>query len=211
MRIPGSLILLRDTAKVTQRTASMNVQRTALEQSGQPVIDLNRSPTRRPRTPTGFKPGSRPAQSRPSYSEMVSASRNSASSTPAMVPAIAGEMVEPRVTAQPSKKDQLKGLGLGMIAPVSRPAPAPSPIEVMIPTAAVLALPLQTGSFAQELERRLSSITRKSAEPEVRYRTMDEEEEQEIAASISVFRYGTGREYAASTCKSSRDRRTSAR
>ena len=40
---------------------------------------------------------------------------------------------------------------------------------------------------------------------------MDEEEEQEIATSISIFRYGTGREYAASTRKSSRDRRTSAR
>jgi hypothetical protein len=39
---------------------------------------------------------------------------------------------------------------------------------------------------------------------------MDEEEEQEVATSISVFRYRTGRKYATSTCESSRDRRTSA-
>ena len=39
---------------------------------------------------------------------------------------------------------------------------------------------------------------------------MDEEEEQEIAASISVFRYGTGRKYAASMHESLRDHRTSA-
>ncbi|KAF8647964.1 hypothetical protein AX14_008833 [Amanita brunnescens Koide BX004] len=181
----------------------MNALRKALEQSGQPVIDLNRSPTRRPHTPTGFKPGSGLAQSRPSYSKMVSASRNSASSMPTVVPAIAGEMVEPRVMAQPSKKDQLKSLCLGMIAPSSRPVPASSPVKIAIPTAAVLDPPLQTGNFAQELERRLSPIAKKSTESEVQHRMMDEEEEQEVATSISVFRYGTGCDYAALTHESS--------
>lgn len=125
-------------------------------------------------------------------------------------PAIAGEMVEPRVMVQPSKKDQLRSLGLGTIAPSSRPAPASSPVEIAIPMAAVLAPPQQTGNFAQELERRLSPIAKKSAESEVQHRTIDKEEEQEVATSISVFRYGTGRDYANLMRESSRDRQTSA-
>ena len=36
--------------------------------------------------------------------------------------------------------------------------------------------------------------------------SLDEEEEQEVATSISVFKYGTGQERNASMCKSSRDR-----
>lgn len=208
MKIPGSFIPPRDTTKVTQRTVSTNVPKPAPEQAGQPAIDLNRSPTRRSRTPTGYKPGSGSRQPRPSYSDMVSSPRNSGSSTPTVVPATAEKTAERRVAAQPSKKDQLRNLGLGSKGPSVKPTPTSSPIETAIPQAVTLAPPPQAGNFAQELERRLSPIVGKSAES-IRPLTLDEEEEQEVATSISVFRSGTGRDRADSTRQSSRDRPTS--
>jgi len=62
-----------------------------------------------------------------------------------------------------------------------------------MPQAITLALPQQVGSFAQELEKRLSPIAGMSAES-TQPLTLDEEEEQEVATSISVFRSGTGRD-----------------
>ena len=209
MNIPRSFIPPRDTTRVTQRAASMSAPKPALEQTGQPAIDMNRSPTRRSRTPTGCKPGSGPWQARPSYADMVSTQRNSSSSMPTVVPTTTEKMTE-RLVAPTSKKDQLKSLGLGTKPTISRPSTGPTPtslpIEAAQPQALALAPPPPMGGFAKELERYLSPIAGKGSMSTIRPFLLDKEEEQEVATSISVFKYGRGQECNASTRESSRDR-----
>ncbi|KAF8348049.1 hypothetical protein F5887DRAFT_915174 [Amanita rubescens] len=208
MNIPGSFIPPRDTTRVTQRTASTAAPRPASEQPSQPTIDLNRSPTRRSHTPTGYKPRSGPWQPRPSYSKTVSSTRNSSSSTPTVVPTTSEKTTEHLVAHQTSKREQLKGLGLGPIPPSARPTLTSSPVETAQLQAIAMGSNPQTGGFAKELERRLSPIAGKSSAPKYQPLSIDEEEEEEVATSISIFRSGTGQECAASTRELSRNHPT---
>ena len=128
---------------------------------------------------------------------------------PTVVPSTT-EKTSERLIAPTSKKDQLKSLGLGTKPTISRPSTGPtptsSPIEAAQLQALALAPPPPTGGFAKELERRLSPIAEKGSTSTIQPFSLDEEEEQEVATSISVFKYGTGQERNASTRESSHDR-----
>ncbi|KAF8348986.1 hypothetical protein F5887DRAFT_1071141 [Amanita rubescens] len=186
VNIPGSFALPKDTANVTQRSASMSIPKLASETPGECVIDLNISPTNsRPRTPLGAKPGSSSRQAKPSYSSMVSASsKNSGATTPTVASTAADKMTEHAMPALTSKRDLCKGLGLGL--------KVPSPTELVMPIAVVLAQPPQTRDFASELEEKLSPIANRK-DVHTSSALIEAEEEREVAESILVFRPNSGR------------------